>query len=585
MIADERQGAAVGRPDRGVIVSRGVEHARDLVGGEIEAEDAVAAEALLESQWLQHHRSKTVGAEGEHAPIGRPAQLLFVVGVVGEPRAPAPAHVHQPDVGAAVHDPRDRDRVRHRGPRGERQRVTGQIDARERLAIVHPDHVQHVAPTALRGEGDPAALGRPGERAAKRGDGLEVDVALAANHAALQLAVESRHDVDVGVLASVGEVGDAVALGRDRGSGVEVALVAPVVGQPAGEALRALFLRHRRPVFLAQPFAPLLVELLFGHPDAALEGAVEIAGLTDALEHVAHPLLAVAVGEVGERGLALFVDQVATGVLERRQVAIDDAVADEHLGVGLHAEREVLGHALGEPQGHREERLPREQRRRRAAVEEVEHEGVGQLVDHDVPQVLVGPGEGQHHPVAQDLGEPAGAGVDQLGCDVGLGEVVVGAVEDDRHAAAEGVPHALGQHRMGLLGEVHHPHRQAVEAAVEIDLEVVRGHRTPVVGPVLDLVLAEILGVRGAGDRGHGRQRQRPSQRASRSPHRVVPFLSARPSLPGPHRPAPESTPLRRRGSRPPARPPDQYSHRALRLTLNSGPAPIVEVAPVTTRR
>ena len=378
----------------------------------------------------------------------------------------------------------------------------------------------------LGGEADLAAVRRPGDGAAERRDALELDAALAADHAAPALAVERRHHVDVGVLPAVREVGDAIALRRDRGRGVEAAPVATMVGQAAGELVGVLLGRDRRPVGLAHPGAPLLVELVHRHAHAALERPVEGVHRADALEHVAQPVLAVALHQIRDRRLALLVDDVPAGVGQRRQIAIHHAVAHEHLLVRLDPQRHVLGQALGEPERHREEALAGDERGRRAAVHHVEHEGVGELVHHDVAEVLVGPGEGQHHPVAQHLGEPAGAGVDQLGGDVGLGKVVVGAVDDDGDPLAQGVPHPDRQHGVGLLGQVQRPAGEAVEPRVVVDLEVVRGERAPVVVAVLDLVLAEVLrGGTPGDDQGDGQRQGEPGQ-TPRHAHAEDPFLA-----------------------------------------------------------
>ena len=361
------------------------------------------------------------------------------------------------------------------------------------------------------------------------------------------LAVERRHHVDVRVLAAVREVGDAVALRRDRRGRVERALVVPVVGEPARELFRRILVRDRRPVALAQPGSPLLVELPDRHAHAGLERAIEAPVLPDAPQDVPQAVLAVAVDQVAQRRLPLLVDDVAGRQRERRQVALDDAVAQEHLGVGLDPERKVLGQAFGEPRWHRVEALARDQRRRRATVQVVEHHGVRELVHHHVAQVLIGAGERQHHPVAQHLGETAGAGVDQLGGDVGLGKVIVGAVQDDGDAPRQGVAHALRQHRLGLLGEVQRAHGEAVLAGVEVDLEVVRLDRAPVVLAILDLVLPEVLGVRRTGAQGAEECRQHPRRELQLS-HSDFPFWPrigfARPAISVNDTPEPPRVPM-----------------------------------------
>ena len=92
------------------------------------------------------------------------------------------------------------------------------------------------------------------------------------------------------------------------------------------------------------------------------------------------------------------------------------------------------------------------------------------------------------------------------------------AVEDDRDLPPERVAHARRHHPVGLLGQVEDPHRQAVEPGVEVDLEVVGGDRPPVVAPVLDLVLAEVLGMR-RGRSSQAQEQQHELQAELRRPH------------------------------------------------------------------
>jgi len=135
----------------------------------------------------------------------------------------------------------------------------------------------------------------PRDRAAQQRDALELDAALAPDDAPDHAAVDRRHEVDVGVLAAVREVGDAVALRGDRRRRVHVALVRAMIGELARELLRVLLDRDRRPVAALEPFAPLLVKLRDRDPGRALEGVVEAVHLADAPQQVAQAVLAVAV--------------------------------------------------------------------------------------------------------------------------------------------------------------------------------------------------------------------------------------------------------------------------------------------------
>jgi len=86
--------------------------------------------------------------------------------------------------------------------------------------------------------------------------------------------------------------------------------------------------------------------------------------------------------------------------------------------------------SLHEPERRRGgERVPDEAH----AVPEqnVDLEGVDQLVGEHVVQLGVGAGEGQEHPALQEFGDAAGADADQLRRDVRLLEVGVRGVEDE----------------------------------------------------------------------------------------------------------------------------------------------------------
>src|SRR6185503_10445692 len=132
----------------------------------------------------------------------------------------------------------------------------------------------------------------------------------------------------------------------------------------------------------------------------------------------------------------------------------------------------------------------------------------------------------------------------------------------------------LGEDRLRLLRQVERAHGEAVGPLVEVDDEVVRRDRVPVVVAVLDLVLAEVLRVRRTGQgQGHEahRARQCPAARAPVATDAHLDRLSFLPGSAAPERPCPWYTGSGGGVPRPAVRltlTMRQYSHRALRFTL-----------------
>jgi hypothetical protein len=165
------------------------------------------------------------------------------------------------------------------------------------------------------------------------------------------------------------------------------------------------------------------------------------------------------------------------------------------------AGRQVLRHALDEPQRQAQRTLPR------GTVlgvlgrllRDVELERVHELVAEHVVGLARRAGERQHDAALEHLGEAAGALADLAGRGVGLAEVRMAGVQDQRLAAAQLV---VEQVLEAVVPALHHDRGLAgagVFLFVGIDVEVLGLEHAEVLGFVADLVAAEVLGVGGAG--------------------------------------------------------------------------------------
>ena len=165
-------------------------------------------------------------------------------------------------------------------------------------------------------------------------------------------------------------------------------------------------------------------------------------------------VVAVAAGDVGPERLSPAIGEVTAVVeiLDGGQ-AVDapllvlaillverpGGVAQPHRGVRIDwPQREVLGHALDEPQ--RDLRGAVLARRRVGVRRHVELEGVDELVAEDVIGVGERSAERQHDAAAQRLGDAAGALAELALNRVGLLEVGMRRVEHQRLASAQFVP-------------------------------------------------------------------------------------------------------------------------------------------------
>ena len=231
------------------------------------------------------------------------------------------------------------------------------------------------------------------------------------------------------------------------------------------------------------------------HAAHASGGAQQLRDVVVAVgaAHVGQQRLSIAVGEVPRiLQLAVARERVADGVL--------DGAPHPHRGQRRdRAERQVLGHALDEPQRHRGRRGVF-----RAAAGRTGHvvlKGVRELVADDVVQIAQRPAGRQHDPAAQGLGDAASSLAQALD-HVGLLELGLGGVHDERLPAGQLMVQDGAQASVPAL---RHPTCEAggdLLFGVVVDVKVRGPQNSEVEALVLDLVVSEVLGVSGRGEAG-----------------------------------------------------------------------------------
>jgi hypothetical protein len=228
-------------------------------------------------------------------------------------------------------------------------------------------------------------------------------------------------------------------------------------------------------VGLPHRLGPFPGQHLDREPGGGFQGVLHASEAMHPLQNLADLLDAVRVRDELEDGLAEPVDADIAHVGEcpdRNEVSLQRRIAKPHLRVGIDApDGEVLGHSLHEPPGGRggervrQDALP-------VAEEDVDLERVHQLVRQDVVQLGVGSGEGQEDAPLQVLRHAPGARAEQLGDDVGLLEVAVGGVENDRRAAPDVVVQHRGQPVVGALGHQGRVVHGLAGSLVVVDVEM-----------------------------------------------------------------------------------------------------------------
>jgi hypothetical protein len=179
-------------------------------------------------------------------------------------------------------------------------------------------------------------------------------------------------------------------------------------------------------------------------------------------------------------------------IANRRQSIALHRVAELHRGVAVRgAERQVLRHAFDEPQW-------KVRKGGRGAVEvelagEIELKGVNQLVGDHVLRIRERSRQRQHDPSPQRLGDAAGAFAEWFRDDVGLLEVCVGGVDNQRLAAREGVSEQVLEPRVPPFGDPRGQVDAGSFAGIKVDVKVLGLEHLKIEGAVPDLVASEVL--------------------------------------------------------------------------------------------
>ncbi len=175
---------------------------------------------------------------------------------------------------------------------------------------------------------------------------------------------------------------------------------------------------------------------------------------------------------------------------------MDGRIAHEHVGVSIPPQRGVFAQALIQPEGKLKGDVVGEDGLDGSAVKHVVDHGVAELVVDHVAEFAVVSFEGNDNPVLEQLRDPPDPLFQILGDDVGLLEIIVRIVDDERNAVHKLVAEELGQGGVGRLGGGGGKLREHVPPVGEIDVKVVGLEERPVELPVLDLILAEHLVLR-----------------------------------------------------------------------------------------
>ena len=177
--------------------------------------------------------------------------------------------------------------------------------------------------------------------------------------------------------------------------------------------------------------------------------------------------------------------------MDRRQLVPADGVANPHRGEWVvTADREVFGHALDEPERQTCETLKAAAASR---LGDVVLERVHELVSEHVVSIPIRARERHDHPVLQRFGHTTGAFADEPGQRVGLLEVRMVRVQNDRLGLFELV---LECTREALVPALTHAGRVVDRLGlfrIEVEVEVIGSKDLEIKIVELDLIASEVL--------------------------------------------------------------------------------------------
>ena len=301
----------------------------------------------------------------------------------------------------------------------------------------------------------------------------------------------------------LGKVEDLLAVRADRGRDVLPAtgpILSPDDQLPVH--LRWIGPLHDRLVGLPRRLVPVGRERVHGHSEYRLERPDRASCPAGHLEDPADDLVPVRSGDVGPESLPVAVREEA-GVVQladRRKAVALDAVAQPHRGVRIdRSDREVLGHPLDEPQRQPDRTGDVDPGRTRTLSGDIELEGVHELVAEDVIALRHRVLKRQNDPALEDLGEATGRLAHLLGRRVGLLEVGMRGVENERLPGADLVVHDPREPGVPALRHAAGHQGGLPFLLVKVDVEVLGTDDLPVERIVLDLVPPEVLRARAGG--------------------------------------------------------------------------------------
>ena len=120
-------------------------------------------------------------------------------------------------------------------------------------------------------------------------------------------------------------------------------------------------------------------------------------------------------------------------------------------------------------------------------------ENVSQLVDEDIAELVEIAGKGDDHAEAQRLGKAGDAGRQKVGKDIGLLELVVRLIDDDRRPVRKVVVQNLADVIVPFFEVLDGPHGQILEFRLKVKLYVLAFEDLPLEVSIADFVFPKSL--------------------------------------------------------------------------------------------
>ena len=268
-----------------------------------------------------------------------------------------------------------------------------------------------------------------------------------------------------------------------------------------------------RVVLAAHGVLELVAQLPQGPAVHRLDGLVEGLVFGELAIHAGHPPVTVGIREPAMDAPTERIDQEAGGVLELRQgrqAPGEGEVAQDHLVARILPARPELGEPFGPPerQGH----PPRARRMVVALRHQAQLEDVHQLVAQGMAELRQVAAERHGDAALQEIGRAQEAFRRDEREDVGLLEVHVRRVDDERDAGGDLVAEAERERVVALLGIGERGAREFLLDRIVVQVHVLALEHAPVEPAVLDLVLPELEELGGGGARGTRHENHRGRQ-------------------------------------------------------------------------